>query len=313
MKLLLRLGCLACLIYLQSCGGSMIKNKSADSAQIVSKGPVGPKIPVPVATANLVIKDVKDLSGYWVGDFEADMSFKDARMRGETTSEVNKINISIDAIDGEKVSGHSIVAGNFRPFTGTVKKEGTIYEFSAKEPGDDKYDGAFTFNIAEGDSTLNGTWRANNKIRIPARKYSLKKRIFRYDANQKIEPYQFMDTGKKKAESYKNDDGKTYTDTVYLSTTDDVGKYNPSADVLTKEQVANLKKADILILRNSIYARHGYSFKKRPLREYFDVQEWYIPVSNDVKAELTPIEKQNITLLLRYEKNAKEYYDTFGR
>lgn len=313
MKLFLRLGCLACLIYLQSCGGSMIKNKAADSGQTVTKSVAHPKIPVPVATDNLVIKEEKDLTGYWVGDFEADMPVKDARMRGETTSEVNKINISIDAIDGEKVSGHSIVAGNFRPFTGTVKKEGTIYQFSAKEPGDDKYDGAFTFNIAEGDSALNGTWRANNNIRIPARKYSLTKKLFHYDAAQKIEPYQYMDMAREKDRNYKDEDGKTYSENSYLSTTEDVGKYNPSAEILSKEQVANFKKADILILRNSIYARHGYSFKKRPLREYFDEQPWYIPVSTDVKAELTPIEKQNITLLLRYEKNAKEYYDTFGR
>ncbi len=96
-------------------------------------------------------------------------------------------------------------------------------------------------------------------------------------------------------------------------TSADVYKYNPSTTALTKEQVSNLKKADIFILRNSIYARHGYSFKKQPLRVFFDEQDWYIPISNDVKSELTPLEKQNITLLMRYEKNAKEYYDVFGR
>ena len=62
-----------------------------------------------------------------------------------------------------------------------------------------------------------------------------------------------------------------------------------------------------------IYVRHGYSFKKRPLRVFFDPQSWYIPVFNNIKNNLTDIEKKNIKLLLRYEKNAKEYYDSFGR
>ena len=90
-------------------------------------------------------------------------------------------------------------------------------------------------------------------------------------------------------------------------------KYNASADVITKVQAANLKKADLFVLRNAIYARHGYSFKKPQLRMYFDQQSWYIPVSTDVRNELTGVEKKNIALLMRYEKNAKEYYDVFGR
>jgi len=291
----------------------MIKNKSSDTVKAAAKAGARTNIPVPVATDNLTIKDAKDLTGYWVGRFEADTNIE-AVYAGDhrVWDYANKINISIDTIDSEKVIGHSIVAGNFRPFKGTMKKDGPTYKFSVKEPGDDKYDGAFSFSIAERDSVISGIWKANGRLRISARKYSLKKRLFNYNANQPID-YRFMDERKKKAQSYKDDDGKTYTDTAYLSTTDDIRKYNPSAGLLTKNQVANLKKADILILRNSIYARHGYSFKKLPLREYFDQQEWYIPISTNVTHELTPIEKQNITLLLRYEKNAKEYYDTFGR
>lgn len=67
------------------------------------------------------------------------------------------------------------------------------------------------------------------------------------------------------------------------------------------------------MLRNLVFARHGYTFKNKPLRYFFDMQEWYIPVKSDVKNELTSIEKKNIALLLRYEQNATEYYDVFGR
>ena len=67
------------------------------------------------------------------------------------------------------------------------------------------------------------------------------------------------------------------------------------------------------ILRNSIFARHGFAFRDKQLRMYFEQFNWYMPVFGDVKDELTEIEKENIDLLLRYEKNAEEYYDTFGR
>lgn len=314
MKLLIRVGCLAALVYMQSCGGSMIKNNTADSAQKQAATPAAYKIPVPKATENLIVKDEKDLTGYWVGMFEADTSVKRVYVTERSeNSYVNKINISIDEIAGDKVSGHSVVAGNIRPFTGALTKEGGIFRFAVKEPGDDKYDGAFKFSINTGDSVLSGTWKANGKIRVPARKYQLTKKLFNYIPSLKLEPIQFVDWDKKKNIPIKADDGSTYNDISYLATTEDVDKYNASADVITKVQAANLKKADLFVLRNAIYARHGYSFKKPQLRMYFDQQSWYIPVSTDVRNELTGVEKKNIALLMRYEKNAKEYYDVFGR
>lgn len=73
-------------------------------------------------------------------------------------------------------------------------------------------------------------------------------------------------------------------------------------------------KSDMEILRNSIYARHGYSFKTRKMRYVFDTYvDWYIPMSTDVSKELTPLEQENIALLKRYEQHAETYYDTFGR
>jgi hypothetical protein len=83
--------------------------------------------------------------------------------------------------------------------------------------------------------------------------------------------------------------------------------------MLSKNDLENLKKGDLLIIRNTIYARHGFSFKNRPLRIFFDAQEWYMPVNMNIKPQLTEIEKKNIQLLLKYEKNSIEYYDSFGR
>ena len=264
---------------------------------------------------NLVVENESDLTGYWVGMFEPDT---DIRMEGVYTGEKhawdysNKINISIDEIKDQQVKGHSVVAGNNRPFAGKITKTPNGFAFQLNEPGDDKYDGVFIFTVNTGDSTLQGIWRANKKIRISSRKYSLTKKIFRYNPDWQMNEGGYVDWTRKKR-ALNEVEGEMVYDDSYFTTSGDVLKYNASKELLTKAQVSNLKKADLFVMRNAIYARHGYSFKNQQLRAYFDGQPWYIPVSTDVKAEFTEIEKKNIELLLRYEKNAKEYYDVFGR
>lgn len=99
----------------------------------------------------------------------------------------------------------------------------------------------------------------------------------------------------------------------YLSTTDTIFKINPSKEILKNELVENLTKADLYILRNLVYAKHGMIFKNDKLREFFMRQSWYIPVSSNVISNLTEIERKNIDLIERYEQNAKEYFQVFGR
>jgi hypothetical protein len=224
-----------------------------------------------------------------------------------------KINVSIDEIKDNAVKGHCIMAGTFKPFIGTMEKDGAKYVFSVTQPGTGKYDGAFKFSITEGDSILSGTWIANGKAKVPQRKLDLTKKLFRYNPDQKLEQGRFVDFNKTKTVKSHDEDAGDFDADAYIMSSYNANAYNASTDVLLKEQVANMKKPDILVLRNSIFARHGYAFKKEALRMYFSQQDWYIPISTDVTAELTPIEKKNVELLKRYEKNAKEYYDTFGR
>jgi len=307
------------LIFLQSCGGNMIKNKTGDSTQSVTVDST-PKnqaavVVVPKANTNLTVNSEQDLIGYWVGLFKPDTT-ENVILTGEQVAWdfSNKINISIDSISGDKIIGHSVVAGNVRPFKGTVSKDSGAWHVDAQEPGDDKYDGKFTFAIATGDSTLAGIWTANKKIRIPHRKYRLTKKIFKYDPAVKMDQSRYVDWTKKKTKHVidKEADYNGYDESFFAASWD-ASKYNASTRLLTKEEVLNLKKGDIFVIRNAIYARHGYSFKNQQLRAYFDKQLWYIPVSADVKNDFTEIEKKNIELLLRFEKNAKEYYDEFGR
>ena len=68
------------------------------------------------------------------------------------------------------------------------------------------------------------------------------------------------------------------------------------------------------MIRNAIFARHGYSFKNRKMRYFIDqLVNWYMPVSTDIRDELTELELANIDLLKRYEEHRERYYDAFGR
>src|SRR5689334_5797066 len=60
----------------------------------------------------------------------------------------NKITLLITKADKGLVEGRSIVAGNNRPFSGTIKEDEGVYIINAKEPGDDTNDGMFAFKIA---------------------------------------------------------------------------------------------------------------------------------------------------------------------
>ena len=98
---------------------------------------------------------------------------------------------------------------------------------------------------------------------------------------------------------------------IYNST--NVAERNASLSLLETEDVETRYKADLEVLRNAIYARHGYSFRNPRMRALFHYVEWYIPVSVDVTGQLTETEKKNIALIKRYETHAGKYYDAFGR
>jgi hypothetical protein len=275
----------------------------------------------PVITTNLSFKEKNDLYGFWVGMFEPDPGeFADTGQYCINTGEwdiwnsANKISVSIDSMaDDSSVSGHSIVAGNARPFKGTYTYDARsmAFLFIVSEPGDDKYDGTFRFSIGLDEDHISGTWKSYKKLDISERKYVLTKKLFRYDPGHALErAYVDWEKFRKRKTNPRHDD---YYDKTYFATTEMVNKVNASKTLLKKEDVENFSKADLYILRNSIYARHGYSFRKRPLRAFFDAQTWYMPVHVDIRKDLTEIEKTNIKLLLRYEKNAEEYYDEFGR
>jgi len=187
----------------------------------------------------------------------------------------NKITLLITRADKDSVSGRSIVGGNDRPFTGTITQNGNSYAIAAKEPGDDPNDGVFNFTIADSADKVTGSWKPNN-VKKPTKEYTLERKKFEYKA--------------------------------------DVGAYpQASLRLLKAKDVENEMKEDLEFMRNEIFARHGYCFKKKNLRQQFENEEWYVPNTVDIKGFLTDIEKKNIELIKRYEKYAAEYGDEYGR
>lgn len=188
----------------------------------------------------------------------------------------NKINIALARIDGDSIFGHSVCAGNFRAIKGTIAaKDDDLYEVVMREPGDDQYDGEFKFTIDLAKEELSGSWKPYKKT-VGAKTYTLKKREFKYDKFIGNHP-------------------------------------ESSTNWLEVPDVENLRPEEIEIIRNEIYARHGYSFTNIKMRRAFDSLDWYIPMAIDIRDQLTEIGAHNIDLLLNYEDYYDEYYNDFSR
>ncbi|MFC6268883.1 YARHG domain-containing protein [Frigoriflavimonas asaccharolytica] len=228
-----------------------------------------------------------------------------------------RLSLKINRITQDSVYGQSIVNGNQRPFRGVFNE--SAKSFVLDEPGNNKSDGRFELKLK--NDSLTGKWNVYNKsaVKIPNKKLKLIKKEFVYNPNFMIdkdsdiidwtnpkefkEKYTDEETGK--SESYTTSKNRVASDAVF--------KINASKQKLTEKDLKNLRKLDLEIIKNSVFARHGYSFKKETFRYFFEQTDWYIPVSDNVDAEITPLEKENVALLARFTKYAEDKYDSFGR
>jgi hypothetical protein len=71
--------------------------------------------------------------------------------------------------------------------------------------------------------------------------------------------------------------------------------------LITVDQLSNLSRRDLRILRNTIYARHGRTFKSKLLQAYFDTMEWYKPDPSFNDNKLSKIDTTNIRLIKSVE------------
>jgi hypothetical protein len=58
---------------------------------------------------------------------------------------------------------------------------------------------------------------------------------------------------------------------------------------------------ELTLLRNTIYARAGNTFRKKWLADYFNAQPWYHPLPAIDDSKLTPLDRQNAEAIAKYD------------
>ncbi|WP_300673349.1 YARHG domain-containing protein [Soonwooa sp.] len=257
----------------------------------------------------------KELYGVYSGDLET--IYNPNAVDYEDNYLVKKISVKINRITKDSVYGYSVVNGNQRPFRGIYNEN--AQKFVLDEPGDDKTDGRFSVDLRK--DSLVGRWKVFNPqaVKFPEKIIRLQKKEFVYSPNLMLDRDRsdIVDwtTTKKAKVSYTDEDGtkQSYDTEKQRYASDAIFNVNASKQKLTEKDLKNMKKLDMEIIKNAVFARHGYSFKKQTYRQFFDNQEWYVPISNNVDNDLSPLEKDNVALLSRMIKYAEDNYDTFGR
>ncbi len=89
---------------------------------------------------------------------------------------------------------------------------------------------------------------------------------------------------------------------INVNVASDAYIYPTDSQLLTVEQLKTLSAADIALIRNEIYARHGQIFTSSRYANYFAGKTWYTPVTDDVRwGELNETERKNIMIIKQYE------------
>lgn len=86
--------------------------------------------------------------------------------------------------------------------------------------------------------------------------------------------------------------------------------YSPSSEYLfpsdsqyiTTADLAGRSQQEVTLIRNEIYARHGYIFKSQDIQNYFAEKSWYYPNQYFDESLLNAVEKSNIDTIIAYEK-----------
>ena len=64
-------------------------------------------------------------------------------------------------------------------------------------------------------------------------------------------------------------------------------------------------KAQLRIMRNEIFARHGYVFSSADLKAHFAKMSWYKPLNDNSKVHLSQLEQLNVDLIKAWENKVE--------
>lgn len=93
-------------------------------------------------------------------------------------------------------------------------------------------------------------------------------------------------------------DKTTTTEIIYNSA--DEYYHITGSRKLTYDDIKGLSNRELRIMRNEIYARHGYIFQDAMLRDHFLQKPWYTPQTKNVA--LSSIEQYNVLFIKSYEQ-----------
>ncbi|MEZ5307287.1 MAG: YARHG domain-containing protein, partial [Pyrinomonadaceae bacterium] len=79
-----------------------------------------------------------------------------------------------------------------------------------------------------------------------------------------------------------------------------------TSEYLKEEHLKGLTFSELRLLRNEIFARHGYKFSAPGISQYFDWRDWYSPIEDNSKIKLNEFEESNVKTLLAAERQMRE-------
>ena len=89
-----------------------------------------------------------------------------------------------------------------------------------------------------------------------------------------------------------------------IATTEEPVYLLPESDVrlIEKDELKDVDKDTLALMRNEILARHGYPFKKAEYQEYFGSQSWYTENPDFDYNMLSKIEMDNVETIKKLEE-----------
>lgn len=70
-----------------------------------------------------------------------------------------------------------------------------------------------------------------------------------------------------------------------------------ATQIVDPDDLLDVPAQELKIMRNEIYARHGYTFSTAAMKNHFSAQSWYKATKTNVDADLSEIEKYNIQFI----------------
>ena len=83
---------------------------------------------------------------------------------------------------------------------------------------------------------------------------------------------------------------------------DDQNRFGFTGNTLLNGVLYRYDKPLLRIMRNAILASHGYVFRSKDLKAYFEAQPWYRPAASNSDVRLSLLEQLNLALIQTAER-----------